>query len=301
MVTVVIPTHNREDLIGRAIESVQKQTYSDLEIIVVADGSTDETDKIVKGLQEKDDRIKYFSYSPSRGGNFARNYGINKAKGEYVAFLDDDDEWYIDKLEKQLEVMKRDEEIGLVYTGVNIIYVNEKVEYSSIPKEEGDLQKRIFLKNWIGTTSTILAKKEIINKAGAFDEKLPALQDYDLWIRICQHTKIGAVKEKLINYYNYRNSSQVSSSTEKYIDAFSIINKKYAKELDALSAEELKMKEKNEVLLLINKALRNNNPKLARKYIKQGLAKGFDKKYVINYVFSFWGYDMALSARKFLS
>ena len=114
LVSVVIPTHNRADLLPRAIDSVLNQTYSNFEIIVVSDGSTDNTEEVVKSYSDKDSRIRFIGYSPARGGNIARNTGIEAAKGEYVAFLDDDDEWMPEKLKKQIKVMESNPDIGLV-------------------------------------------------------------------------------------------------------------------------------------------------------------------------------------------
>ena len=101
-ISVVVPTYNRRDLLQRALESAQKQTYADIEIIVVSDGSTDGTKETVEGAAADDARIRFIELSPSRGGNAARNAGIEAATGDYVAFLDDDDKWLPEKLEKQM-------------------------------------------------------------------------------------------------------------------------------------------------------------------------------------------------------
>ena len=297
MVSVVIPTHNRADLLPRAIKSVQEQTYRDLEIIVVSDGSTDETKTVVEAMASKDNRIRFIEYHPARGGNIARNTGIEAANGEYVAFLDDDDEWFSQKVEKQVAVMESDNEIGLVYTGVQIIYVNEKVTYASKSREDGDMKKSILLDNYIGTTSTVMLKKSLISETGMFDEALRALQDYDLWIRVCQHCKVGVVPEEMINYYNYTNSKQISALTQKYIDSFSYINQKYSDLFAALSEEEAKQKKNNEYTLLINKAMRNGDGKLARTYAKALKKNGGKKKAFLFYWLSFFKYKTILKIR----
>lgn len=297
MVSVVIPTHNRCDLITRAISSVIKQTYKDLEILVVSDGSTDDTKDVVKRLAAEDERIKLIEYHPSKGGNVARNTGIEMASGEYVAFLDDDDEWLPEKLEKQLAVMEADSDIGLVYTGTRIIYVNEKVTYSFNPKAKGDLSKEILLDNSIGTTSTVMARKDILIKAGLFDTELRALQDFDLWIRLCQMCKVGMVCEEMINYYNYVGTNQISALTDKYIDSFAYINDKYKDLLNELSSEQLQEKKHNEYMLLGNKAMRNGNGKLARKFIKAALKERRSKKALAYYLLSFTNFKTVLKLR----
>ena len=296
MISVVIPTHNRSDLLPRAIKSVQNQTYTDIEIIVVSDGSTDETKEIVTNMSEQDARIKFIEYYPAKGGNTARNTGIEASKGEYVAFLDDDDEWKNEKLEKQISVMKSDKSIGLVYTGVHIIYVNEGVSYNSKARDEGDLSKKILLDNYIGTTSTVMVKKELFEKTGMFDINLRALQDFDLWIRMCQNCRIGVVPEEMIDYYNYTGSKQVSALTQKYIDSFAYINEKYKELFAGLTKDEQRVKRNNEYSLLINKSMRNEDGKLARKYAK-ALLKNGSKKAIAFYALSFFKYKTVLKIR----
>ena len=297
LVSVVIPTHNRVELLPRAIESVLKQTYADLEIIVVSDGSTDNTEEVVKKYTDSDSRVKYIGYSPARGGNVARNIGIEASQGEYVAFLDDDDEWLPEKLDRQIDLLEKDVNVGLVYTGVRIIYVNENIEYNSMSKERGDLKKTILIDNCVGTTSTVVLRKSILKKSGMFDDKLKALQDFDLWIRIAQHSKVDVVSEPMINYYNYLGAKQVSAVTQKYIDAFKYINEKYEKQMRILSEDEMRQKQTEENFLLANKAMRNGEAKLARVYLKKIMKVGFSKKAVVYYFLSFLSYKTVLKVR----
>ena len=297
MVSVVIPTHNRADLLPRAIKSVQAQTVADLEILVVSDGSTDNTKEIVEALAKTDSRIRLIENFPAQGGNVARNTGIEAAKGEYVAFLDDDDEWMPEKLEKQLQIMQQDPSVGLVYTGVRIIYVNENVTYNSKARDQGDLSQRILLDNCIGTTSTVMVKRDLTIDVGMFDIALKALQDYDLWIRVCQKCNIGVVPEEQICYYNYTGTKQVSAVTQKYIESFEYINAKYQPLFATLSNEQQKTKKCNEYILLINKAMRNKEGRLARKYVKNLLRVSFSKKAILLYLLSFFKYEVALRLR----
>lgn len=297
LVSVVIPTHNRVDLLPRAIESVLKQTYDNFEIIVVSDGSTDNTEEVVKKYADNDSRVKYIGYMPARGGNVARNIGIEASQGEYVAFLDDDDEWLSEKLSKQVGLLEKDDNVGMVYTGVHIIYVNEKVEYNSMSKVFGDLKRRILIDNCIGTTSTVVLRKSILEKSGMFDVELKALQDYDLWIRIAQYSKVDVVPEPMINYYNYLGKKQVSAVTQKYIDAFEYINKKYENKMRTLDTEEMHQKQTEEYFLLANKAMRNGEAKLARVYLKKIMKLGFSKKAFVYYFLSFASYKTVLKVR----
>lgn len=300
LVSVVIPTHNRADLLPRAIESVLKQTYNNIEIIVVSDGSTDNTKEIVNAYSCKDQRVKFIEYFPACGGNIARNTGIEAAGGAYIAFLDDDDEWLQTKLEKQVKLLEQDANIGLVYTGVHIIYVNENVEYNSLSKVCGDLKKRILIDNCVGTTSTVMLKKEVLQKSGMFDVNLKALQDYDLWIRVAQHADIAVVPEPMINYYNYLGKKQISAVTQKYVEAVEYINIKYKVQMAELNPSEQLLKQIEENFLLANKAMRNGEAKLARHYLKKILKLRFSKKAFAYYLLSFASYRSVLKLRSLL-
>lgn len=295
MVSVVIPTHNRVNLLPRAIDSALRQTYNDLEVIVVSDGSTDNTDVLMQKYANNS-RVRYINYTPAKGGNYARNIGIDAAKGEFVAFLDDDDEWYLTKIEKQVALMEADEEVGLVYTGINCIYVNEDISYSFVPSLRGDLSKKILFRNYIGSTSSVMLRKSFCQSC-RFDENLQALQDFDLWIKVLQNCKADVVSEPMVNYYNYRNQTQVSSSTAKYIKASDYINKKYADLFKKLTPQEYRQKQVNDIMLLGNKAMRNNSPKEARKFFCKALRLRPSVSPLASWVLSFFGYKNMLRLR----
>ncbi len=299
LVSVVIPTHNRAELLMRAIKSVQAQSYRNLEIIVVSDGSTDNTGDKVQVAQKKDDRIRLIELKASQGGSAARNAGIDYSHGELIAFLDDDDEWSTEKIRKQVELINSNADIGLVYTGVNIIYVNEGVEYVSNGKEHGDLKRRILLDNCIGTTSSVLCRKSLLEEVGGFDRSLGALQDYDLWIRCCQKAAVELLPEPCVNYYNYTQNTQISSFIEKYEEAISIINNKYKNLFLDLASEEKNIKEKNELFLLFNKAMRNSFPAIARKYSIELIHRDFPLG-IVAYLSTFFKYVTLLKFRKVL-
>lgn len=295
MVSVVIPTHNRVDLLPRAIDSVLNQTYKDLEVIVVSDGSIDNTDVLMQKY-DRNGRVRYINYTPAKGGNYARNTGINAAKGEYVAFLDDDDEWLPMKIERQVALMEADNEVGLVYTGIKCIYVNEGISYSFMPTLRGDLSKKILFRNYIGSTSSVMLRRSLC-RACRFDENLQARQDFDLWIKVLQGCKADVVSEPMVNYYNYRNQTQVSSSTAKYIQATDYINKKYSDLFKKLTPQEFRQKQVNDILLLGNKAMRNNSPKEARKFFCKALRLRPSVSPLASWVLSFFGYKNMLRLR----
>lgn len=296
-VSVVIPTHNRVDLLPRAIRSVQNQTYKDIEIIVVSDGSTDGTDNLMEELSKKDPRIKYISYHPGHNGNYARNTGIKASQGEFIAFLDDDDEWLPTKLEEQLRVMESDEQIGLVYTGTHSVYADDGIEYDSFPKLHGDMSKQVLYSNFAGSTTTVMLRRNILDKTGLFDEGLPAMQDYDLWIRVCQIAKVGVVSTPMVNYYNYNNSGQISANYEKYEYAYSHVNKKYEDLFSRLTPYEMRRKLSGQKISIGKKAFRIGDSKIARKYYVQSMKICFRKKTMFYYLLSFFNFKLLLKIR----
>ena len=244
--------------------------------------------------------VKYHEYFPAKGGNYARNTGIHLSTGEYIAFLDDDDEWMPEKIAKQLSVMQSDNDTVLVYTGCNIIYVNDGVKYSALPKLQGDLSKLILLDNFVGSTSTVILKKSVLGKSGVFDENLQALQDYDLWIRIAQHGHVGVISEELINYFNYRGKQQVSAQTKRYEKAFEYINAKYVTFLSGLSDEQKTEKAINEKFLLGNKAMRNNDAQSARRYFIEILRLKWSVKAFVYLFLSYTSFKTVLKLRSLI-
>lgn len=260
LISVVIPTYNRKMFLLKAIESVIRQTYKNIEIIIIDNGSSDGTYEVVKKID--DNRVKYY-FMENLGANSARNLGIKKSKGEYIAFLDDDDEWIDSKLEKQIQKIGEDNNIGLVYTGKKIRYLQYNLEYESIPKLN---KQNIYLGNFVGTTSSVLVKKKLLKSLGGFDICLPALQDYELWIRLSKITKFSCVEEPLVIYNNVNTLTQISNNTKKYEEAYKYINEKYIDNI--FDMKKIKKIKKNQKKFLILNSIRNkNNPKKYLKYL----------------------------------
>lgn len=190
-VSVVIPTFNRSELVARAIRSVQGQTYSNLEIIVVDDASRDDTKKVVAGMS--DARIRYIRHESNRGGSGARNTGIRAATGEYIAFLDDDDEWEPEKTEEQLSAL-RDYDVVLCTSDEHRRGIDRFDAKASVDLD--DLRKGDFT---AGGTGVLMAKASVL-KGAMFDETLPRCQDWDIFIRIAKKHRIGYINKPLVRY-----------------------------------------------------------------------------------------------------
>ena len=231
-VSVVIPTFNRYLTLVRALESVFGQTMQDLEILVVDDGSTDGTVDAVASFVS--DKLRYIRLSGNRGGGAARNAGINLARSEFVAFLDDDDSWEPDKLELQLQAISGETpgEVGSgdwCRTGFGIYTTDGRYEryvFRALPF--GDPYKSIMSDNCIGGTSSILVRRECLEAIGGFDEGLPALQDWDLYIRLIKcECRLREVDAQLVRYFKTYVAASVSSSFHRFKTASAMMRRKY--------------------------------------------------------------------------
>jgi len=263
-VSVIIPTYNREQELLKAVDSVIQQTIQVDEILIINDGLLDE--KIQTYLLSLDNNIQIHHNSQSLGGNFSRNRGARLSTGNILMFLDDDDTWNKDKVAKQLDIFANDSSIGLVYSNRNVVDAQGKVSRKIKSKSEGNLYPQIFYENLIGGTSSVAIRRETFFQAGAFDEKLPALQDYDLWIRICRISNIGLDKSCTVNYRVIGNfSGQITGSIEKKKVAVSHILIKYQQEISELGFIASR-KVKSKLYLSLARSVRGKDYTLCCKY-----------------------------------
>ncbi len=227
-ITVIIPTYNRERFLSRTVTSVLNQSFSDFELVVVDDGSTDNTKKIIEGFQKKDSRIKYIWQKNSGGPARPKNEGIKKAKGKYIAFLDSDDEWFPEKLEKQLSLITETKNVGIVRCNFWEIS-NGKKKKINIAKKTENYFSKILEKCFIRSSSSVMVPSYVIKKIGFFDESFRLADDWDMWIRILKRYNFDFVEEPLFNYYVH--SQNISGDINSVLSVKDNINiiKKYKK------------------------------------------------------------------------
>jgi glycosyltransferase involved in cell wall biosynthesis len=237
IVSVNITTFNRASLLPRCIEGVLSQSYKNLEINIVDDGSTDNTKEILEKYKSKDSRIRAFYHNINKGNAIARNTALNNTYGYYVAFLDDDDEWIdTNKIKKQVDLFEKDNSgnIGIICSNINYIDENNFKKPTNINKPK-DLVTKILKGNGIIHNSTVMTKKEILDKVGGFDEKLKRGIDSDFY-RSCivkYKYKVLILNEITTNYYVH-SSDRITliNNTEKLrevIKANKYLAKKYFK------------------------------------------------------------------------
>lgn len=233
-VSVVIPTYNRAHVLPRALDSVLAQTYRDFEVLVVDDGSTDETADVLAHYGDRDERVRYLVQPQNTGVSAARNRGIREARGSLVAFLDSDDAWFPEKLERQVGRFRQSsDDVGLVYCGVETVYDKEIDDEGWVfqPGHRGDVFEDLLLENVIHTGSGVVIRRSVTDAAGFFDEGIPASEDYEYWIRIAQHYAFDFVAEPLLRYYDVRREDRKSLDAEDDAAARAWIYRKHREAL----------------------------------------------------------------------
>ena len=215
-ISVIIPTYNRADRVVAALGSVLAQTRPPDEVIVVDDGSTDNTSERLAPYHE---RIHYVC-QPNRGPASARNTGIKQASGELVAFLDSDDLWLPKKLERQLAAFANDRALRICHT--NEIWIRNGVRVNPMRKHQkygGHIFEKV-LPLCIVSPSSVIMTRQLLNEMGGFDESLPACEDYDLWLRVLCRYPIAYIEEPLV--IKHGGHADQRSRTIKGLDQYRI-------------------------------------------------------------------------------
>ncbi|MCP4521828.1 MAG: glycosyltransferase [Cytophagales bacterium] len=199
LVSVIIPCYNAEKFIKETIQSVLNQSYSQFELIIVNDGSKDNSEKEI--LTFDDPRIQYIS-KENGGVSKARNIGIEKAKGEFLAFLDADDIFEKDNLKKKIEFLKTNKDIGLVHSLEQKFDHETRKNLVVTEGKEGNVLNLLLEMSCtvIHSPASILMRNSLLQKIGGFDENLSTSADWEFWVRVASKTEIGLIKEPLIKY-----------------------------------------------------------------------------------------------------
>lgn len=221
MVSVIIPTYNREKTIYSSIESVLSQTYSDLELIVVDDCSSDNTEKIVKSIIDK--RIHFIKHKINKGACAARNTGIKYAKGNLIAFQDSDDIWKVNKLLLQVRCLE-EKDADIVFCAMNKRVFQSNTIFTFPVMENGFKSFKEILMGYFISTQTILGKKEVFQKY-KFDKTMPRFQDYDIMIRISKEFSVYFIKDVLVDVYEQKDSITTKSRNNIFLNEKNIRNK----------------------------------------------------------------------------
>lgn len=283
-VTAIITTFNRALFLGKAIKSILAQTFENFELLILDNSSTDNTEEIVKGFNDK--RITYIKHKPI-GISAARNLGVKEAKGEFVAFLDDDDEWLPNKLQDQINIFNKDgSDTALVYGG--FVWINEKNKIigKHLPVIRGYILKELLSQKdyFTGSASNPMIRKGVFEKIGYYDEKVLTGEDWEFYLRLAQKFKIDFTN-KFVVKISQHSGSRLGGKLLEAAELELLVLKKYGdifendKKLKSLYLQKIG-----------GKFCRIGKTKIGRKYLKRALnINSFNLIVLGQIVFSFFG------------
>lgn len=299
MISVILPTYNRAHLLRRSIPSVLSQTHEDLELIVVDDGSSDSTRKVVDEFIKEDNRVRYIRHQSNKNLPSTRNTGIRAAKGKLIAFLDDDDEWLRNKLTLQKEALQG---LSKKWGGVCCRYKVINNNKSIIPKNSGlsgDLTLPILTqKARISFGSTALIRRKVFNTVGYFDERFMYHEDLDFLLRFFQRYKLAALDKASTLKHGYNSTSAENLAVmkklllDKHEDLISSLGREAASTIYAAHWSEV-----SKLYALQGKV--NDSVKYLKKSISSKIV--FDKQVILDRYFRIIIHNLKQIAQKFFS
>jgi glycosyltransferase involved in cell wall biosynthesis len=228
-VSIIIPSYNREETIGRAIKSVLQQGFNNFELIVVDDGSDDRTVEVVQSFS--DSRISIIQHAENQGANAARNSGIDAARGELISFLDSDDEFHTDYLEEVVRESRRcSEQCGGIFTSFRMVQDGKVIgKYHANNSEI--TQNYLSDGNRIGTLSCTTFKTEVFDDIGEFDDNLPASQDFDFYLRVLNEYTMRGIDRVLIT--KYLRGDSIGSNLKQKLRGFKRVKEKHGQKFSS--------------------------------------------------------------------
>lgn len=284
LVSIILPTYNRGEMLKNTINSVIFQTYANWELIIVDDASNDNTEEIVKKINDK--RIRYVRNEKNSGSNYSRNRGAALASGEFLAFIDSDNEWLPEKLEKQVCQFEKKNELDLVFCKV---LVKDGELERIVPNEEIVDYKEIMIRKNIVDTSSALMRKNVFERVGGFDEKITRLQDWDLFFRIIVVYECPTLYLDECLDINFIQADSITKNNWKLFDSMTYFMMKYEQWYSSMSAigkhtammlHEAKNDDEYNYAYRKKLELICKNNKLLNEYIqqKEGRDRQFDEK-----------------------
>lgn len=221
LVTVAIATYNRAELLSGAIDSALSQTYPNIEVVIVNDGSEDDTPAVLAPYED-DSRFVIVHHQENKGVGGAKDRTVTEASGDFIAFLDDDDRWEPSKLSRQVDRL-RDSDYSLVYTGAT--FESSKDTHQNNELATGDLFPEILINNHVVPFSSVMAKTEMVREVGGFDPEFPRAVDWDLWIRLTQKGPVDAIEKPLT--VRRKQPDSITADQEHFDQSRTLVWEKY--------------------------------------------------------------------------
>ncbi|MBS1811265.1 MAG: glycosyltransferase [Acidobacteria bacterium] len=223
-VSVVIPTYNSASYLIEAVESVLAQTYQDFEVLVIDDGSTDETEQIMRRYQAP---VRYIRQQ-NGGVSVARNRGIAESRGRYVAFLDADDIWLPHKLARQIAALRQQPHDQVCYSAFTVVdFALNPIEVRRSQRQGSALEDLLTRGNVVATPSTVLCERTLFDSVGSFDPALSQCADWDMWVRLAARTEFLYLDEPLVTYRQHSNNMSRNAPLLEY-DSVQVLSKGFA-------------------------------------------------------------------------
>lgn len=265
-ISVIIPTYNREDTIKYCLESVLNQTYSNIEIIIVDDCSSDKTIDIIKSYN--DTRIKLIQLDQNSGAQKARNVGIKAATADWIALQDSDDEWLLDKLEKQVTILEKNnfnDYLVIHSDAILLDLINNERRLFNIPKVEGENVYPVLLSHSSPFFQAMLTSKKAFEEIDYLDENVPSYQEWDTSIRLAKICEFIQMDEPTFIYYLHEGET-ISKSLKRDIEGYEYIINKFKKEIIKYCGKKIWMQH---LMIQYNKCINWNFLDDAQKYLNK--------------------------------
>jgi len=237
LVSIIIATYNRANVLGRSVRSVLHQSYQNFEILIVDDKSTDNTQQIAE--QFADERIRFLRHEANQGQSAAHNTGIHQAEGVYVAFLDSDDEWPPSMLEKCLRKFMQYEDLGVVYTWTGTRQLDGRLKVVNKFSISGWIYKEALAQGYVSHSISMVIKRECFDKIGLWDDSFQVCQDDDICLRLAKEFRFGLVPEILaVIHLDERMKSTVEELKDSAV-GYARLFSKYESEIRRICGDEV--------------------------------------------------------------
>jgi glycosyltransferase involved in cell wall biosynthesis len=228
LVSVIVTCFNGAPWVEHAVRSVQCQTCSDYEITIVDDGSDEETTQLLRSLKDREDRLTVIFNENNRGIPATKNVGLEHARGEYIAFLEQDDRWKPSKLARQLDVLHENPNAGMVFTNAEYVLGDGRIRLFPRPRSitEGPREtvlRRFFMWNPVPSMSSVMLRSSCVDKVGLFDERFNGGDDYDYWLRVAAEFPIVYLDEPLVEYAVHQQNYSSVAAEQMHRDRLEVI------------------------------------------------------------------------------
>ncbi|MBD3275446.1 MAG: glycosyltransferase [Candidatus Marinimicrobia bacterium] len=218
MISVILPVYNAQDYLKESIDSIRNQSYKDFELIIIDDGSTDNSMSIIESYKREDTRIRFIRNAVNRGNYPSRNHGISLARGEFIAVMDSDDIALADRFEIQLRYLQNNKDVLLIGSQVLMIdpQGNELGVKGDIPIKHDEINEKLLSGKWAIIHPSVMMRKDAVEKIGGYREKFRSCADHDLYLQLSEIGKVANLPDILLKYRQHYSSMTMNQTDQQY-------------------------------------------------------------------------------------